>query len=45
MSVKRVKNHGAWVWRARVSYQGKQRARFCDSKQAAEDAVPATSLK
>jgi integrase len=41
MSVKRVKNHGAWVWRARVSYQGKQRARFCDSKQAAEDAVPA----
>lgn len=40
MAVKRVKNHGAWVWRARVVYQGRQRARFCDTKRAAEDAVP-----
>jgi integrase len=39
MAVKRVKNHGAWMWRARVGYRGKQRARFCESKAAAEQAA------
>jgi integrase len=38
MSVRRVKNHGKWVWQARVAYRGLRKAAFRDSKEAARDA-------
>jgi uncharacterized protein YaiL (DUF2058 family) len=38
MAVKRVRNHGKWVWQARVSYRGRRRAAVRDSKDAALDA-------
>jgi len=28
MAVKRIKNHGKWVWQARVAYRGLRRAAF-----------------
>lgn len=38
MAVRRIKNHGKWVWQARVAYKGLRRAAFRDSKEAARDA-------
>jgi CO/xanthine dehydrogenase FAD-binding subunit len=38
MSVRRIKNHGTWVWQARVAYRGLRKAAFRDSKEAARDA-------
>jgi hypothetical protein len=38
VSVRRVKNHGKWVWQARVAYRGLRKAAFRDSKEAARDA-------
>ena len=38
MPVRRIKNHGKWVWQARVAYRGRRRAAFRDSKEAARDA-------
>jgi hypothetical protein len=34
MSVRRIKNHGRWVWRARVFYRGLRRAAFRESREA-----------
>jgi hypothetical protein len=28
MSVKRIRNHGKWVWQARVAYRGLREAAF-----------------
>lgn len=36
--VKRVKNHGKWVWLARIAYHGKRRAKFCATQEAAKSA-------
>jgi len=38
MSVRRIKNHGTWVWQARVAYRGLRKAAFRPSKEAARDA-------
>jgi hypothetical protein len=38
MTIKRIRNHGKWVWQARVSYLGRRRAAFRESKDAARDA-------
>jgi hypothetical protein len=38
MSVRRIKNHGTWVWQARVAYRGLRKAAFRSSKEAARDA-------
>jgi integrase len=38
MSVKRIKNHGKWVWQARVAYRGRRKAAFRDTKEAAREA-------
>ena len=38
MSVKRIKNHGTWVWQARVAYKGLRRAAFRPTKEEARDA-------
>jgi len=38
MSVRRIKNHGTWVWQARVAYRGLRKAAFRDSKEAAREA-------
>lgn len=28
MSVRKIRNHGKWVWQARVAYQGFRKAAF-----------------
>jgi integrase len=38
MAIKRIRNHGKWVWQARVSYLGRRRAAFRANKDAARDA-------
>jgi len=38
MSVRRIKNHGTWVWQARVAYRGRRRAAFRASKDEARQA-------
>ena len=38
MAVRKVRNHGKWVWMARVAYQGRRRAAFKATKDAARDA-------
>jgi hypothetical protein len=38
MSVRRIKNHGKWVWQARVAYRGLRRAAFRASKDEARQA-------
>jgi hypothetical protein len=38
MSVRRIKNHGKWVYQARVAYRGRRKAAFRDPKEAARDA-------
>jgi integrase len=38
MSVKRIKNHGTWVWQARVAYKGRRRAAFRKTKDEARTA-------
>src|SRR5688500_5372280 len=38
MAVKRIRNHGKWVWQARVASRGRRRAAFRDTKDAARDA-------
>src|SRR6266545_3590689 len=38
MAVKRIRNHGKWVWQARVAYRGLRRAAFRASKEAAREA-------
>jgi integrase len=38
MSVRRIKNHGRWVWQARVAYKGLRRAAFRSTKDEARDA-------
>jgi len=38
MSVRRIKNHGKWVWQARVAYRGRRRAAFRASKDEARQA-------
>jgi integrase len=38
MSVRRIKNHGKWVWQARVAYRGLRRAAIRDTKAAAREA-------
>jgi integrase len=38
MPVQRIRNHGKWVWQARVAHRGLRRAVFRDSKDAARDA-------
>jgi integrase len=38
MAVKKIRNHGKWVWLARVAYCGVRRAAFRDSKEAAREA-------
>lgn len=35
MSVRRIKNHGKWVWRARVAFQGLRHAPFRPSREEA----------
>jgi hypothetical protein len=31
MAVRRIKNHGKWVWQARVAFRGRRRAAFRDT--------------
>jgi integrase len=38
MSVRRIKNHGKWVWQARVAYRGLRKAAFCSNKEEARHA-------
>ena len=38
MAVPRIKNHGKWVWQARVAYQGLRKAAFRATKDEAKDA-------
>jgi integrase len=38
MSVRKIRNHGTWVWQARVAYQGLRKAAFRDSRDAARHA-------
>jgi integrase len=38
MSVRRIKNHGTWVWQTRVAYRGLRKAAFRPSKEAAREA-------
>jgi hypothetical protein len=38
MSVRRIKNHGTWVWQARVACKGLRRAAFRGTKDEARDA-------
>jgi integrase len=38
MSVRKIKNHGNWVWQARVAYQGLRKAAFRASKEEARAA-------
>jgi len=38
MAIQRIRNHGKWVWQARVSYRGRRRAAFRENKDAARDA-------
>jgi hypothetical protein len=38
MSVRRIKNHGTWVWQARVAYKGRRRAAFRATKDEARTA-------
>jgi hypothetical protein len=38
MAVKRIKNHGKWVWQARVAYQGRRTSQVCENKDAARTA-------
>jgi integrase len=38
MSVRRIKNHGTWVWQARVAYKGLRRAAFRPTKDEARTA-------
>src|SRR5436309_2310265 len=38
MSVHKIKNHGKWVWQARVAYQGLRKAAFRASKDEARQA-------
>ncbi len=37
MAVRRIKNHGKWVWRARVAYRGRHRAAFVATRELARD--------
>src|SRR5262245_6656471 len=37
MAVRRIKNHGKWVWRARVAYRGRHRAAFVGTRELARD--------
>jgi len=37
MAVRRIKNHGRWVWRAPVAYRGRHRAAFVATREAARD--------
>jgi hypothetical protein len=39
MAVKKIRNHGKWVWQARVAYRGRRRAAFRASKEAARRKV------
>jgi integrase len=38
MAVRKIKNHGKWVWQARVAYRGLRRAAFRTSKDEARQA-------
>ena len=38
MAVRRIKNHGRWVWQARVAYRGLRKAAFRATKDEALDA-------
>jgi hypothetical protein len=38
MAVRRIKNHGKWVWQARVAYAGLRKAAFRATKDEARDA-------
>ena len=38
MSVRKIKNHGKWVWQARVAYRGLRRAAFRATKEEARQA-------
>jgi hypothetical protein len=35
MAIRKIKNHGKWVWQARVAYRGLRRAAFRASKDEA----------
>jgi integrase len=38
MAVRRMRNHGQWVWRARVAFRGRQMAAFCATRDEARQA-------
>jgi integrase len=38
MAIRKIKNHGKWVWQARVAYRGLRRATFRPSKDEARQA-------
>jgi len=38
MAIRKIKNHGKWVWQARVAYRGLRRAAFRASKDEARQA-------
>ena len=38
MSARRIKNHGKWIWQARVAYLGRRTSQICENKDAARTA-------
>src|SRR5262249_51500055 len=38
MAVTRMRNHGKWVWQARIAYKGLRKAAFRATKDEAKDA-------
>src|SRR4030095_2473267 len=38
MAIRRIKNHGKWIWQARVAYRGLRKAAFRASKDEARQA-------
>ena len=38
MAVKRIRNHGRWVWQARVAHRGRRRSAFGETREDARAA-------
>ena len=39
MSVRKIRNHGTWVWQARVAYRGARRSAIRETKELARQAT------
>jgi hypothetical protein len=45
MAIRKIKNHGKWVWQARVAYRGLRCAAFRGSKDNARQAESISSRR